>query len=449
MKTNNHTFQSYKSKWRLWVLALTLLIATGSSYANDIQAFIDDNTLTLSVEIAHENDNIAPKQQVLANVILSSRQPFENEMVVPYFDIANAVVKKDEQKIARSVKTIAGEKWYTQTAKLYIYPLTKGQFTIPSFKVDVSLKNDENSDAQLTGSITSKEATFNVAMPAALKGVTDFITGTDATFRLSTDTPNSDSASYAVGDAVVLTYQLKVKNSHMMLLPDLVMPDISSVEAYSKPPAKENVFDRLSKRNTAVLTQDVTLVFQQAGKLVIPPQTIKWWDTKSNQLQSLTTEPMQLQIGDSSAVLMQNNSSEVLAQFFSEYGKLILVLVSITIISAVIIARYTRRSTAEPSAKPPIKTDIQSEIKHYHCAIEKQHFTEAVDHLYKIAGNRTFNEKLDKEATKLWQQLLSDSFSDTIKTSPLSAQQAKTLLNAVLSNQSKPHSDAFNWQLNP
>ncbi|GEM80371.1 hypothetical protein VSU01S_26160 [Vibrio superstes NBRC 103154] len=418
-----------------------LLAVSNISLANDLQPIIDDKQLALSVDV--KSESIAPKQQVLVAVEISSTQPFENEMVMPYLDLKNAVVKKDDQQVTRSARMLDGQKWYTQTAKLYIYPLTAGTFVIPSFDVAVVLDND--TENQIKGSVSSEETTFNVEMPASLKTTNEFVSGTDATFTLKTDKPISDA--FEVGEAVVLTYQLKVKNSHMMLLPDVNVPDIPGVEIYQKPVAKENVFDRLSKRNTAVLNQAVTVVFQESGKLIIPSQSIKWWDTKTNELKTLTSDPLEFQVGSSSALLQDHNYVEDITRYASKSGVYLIGL--LVFVGLAITAVMKRKAKPSTQQKTPAKLDVGIKIKQYQSAVEGQRFAEAVDHLYLIAGNRTFADKLDSESAIIWTQLLSYSFANSDSKQPLTQQQAQILLSAVMSKGLSSTPEGFDWRLNP
>ncbi|MEZ9789968.1 hypothetical protein BCT94_11980 [Vibrio breoganii] len=439
--SKNWLFNWLSSLSQSLMVMLMLMAVSNTTLANDLQPIIDDKQLALSVDV--KSESIAPKQQVLVEVEISSTQPFEDAMVMPYLDLKNAVVKKDDQQVARSARMLDGQKWYTQTAKLYIYPLTAGTFVIPSFDVAVVLDNDKENP--LKGTVSSEETTFNVEMPATLDATNEFVSGTDAAFTLKTDKPISDA--FEVGEAVVLTYQLKVKNSHMMLLPDVNVPDIAGVEVYQKPVAKENIFDRLSKRNTAVLNQAVTVVFQESGKLVIPSQSIQWWDTKTNELKTLTTDPLEFQVGSSSALLQAHNYLEDITGFASKYGVyLIGLLVFVGLVITVVMKRKGKPSTQE---KTPAKVDVGVKIKQYQSAVEGQRFAEAVDHLYLIAGNRTFTDRLDSESATIWKQLLSYSFANSDNKQPLTQQQAQILLSAVTSKELSSTPEGFDWRLNP
>ncbi|GEA59323.1 hypothetical protein VCO01S_05160 [Vibrio comitans NBRC 102076] len=429
-------------KWLSSVsLGLILLSVCNISFANVLQPIIDDEQLTLSVQV--KNESVVPKQQVLVEVEMSSTQPFEDAMVMPYLDLKNAVVKNDDQQVTRSARMLDGEKWYTQTTKLYIYPLTAGTFVIPSFDVAVALNNESGSP--LKGSVSSKETTFSVQKPSSMETTNELVTGTNADFTLTTDKPISDA--FEVGEAVVLTYQLTVKNSHMMLLPDVKVPDISGVEVYEKPVAKENIFDRLSKRNTAALTQAVTVVFQESGKLIIPSQSIKWWDTEAKQLKTLTTEPIEFQVGASGALIEDHDLVADITKFGSQYGVYFLGLFCFAGLSIDIVLK--RRARPNSEEKTPAKIDVNTEIKQYKSAIEGQRFSEAVDHLYLIAGNRTFSDKLDSESALIWKQLLSYSFAKDKHKQPLTPQQAQILLSAVTNTESTSKPEGFDWRLNP
>ncbi|MFA0544411.1 BatD family protein, partial [Vibrio sp. 10N.222.52.B7] len=106
--------------------------------ATNLDQFVSDSELKLNVEIKAQD--VAVKQQVALDVEVLSTRPFQEELALPYLDIPNTVVKKDEQKVARSARTIEGTKWFTQKARYYLYPMQAGEFTVPELKIPVSVE---------------------------------------------------------------------------------------------------------------------------------------------------------------------------------------------------------------------------------------------------------------------------------------------------------------------
>ncbi|OBT07946.1 hypothetical protein A9264_05615 [Vibrio sp. UCD-FRSSP16_10] len=444
------------NKWlRGHVFMLILLIIPTCAMANDLQQAIDNNQLMLSAKL--QSDSIVSKQQAIVDVELSSTKPFKQDMIIPYLDIKNALVKKDDQPIIRSAKTVDGQRWFIQKTKVYIYPLSEGTYQLAPFDISVAL--DNGNKEPLSGTISSKSIPLTATHPSKLNSKLPFVVGSNAQLTLTSDRPLDKS--FYIGDAVVLTYQLEVKNSDMLLLPELTIPKIATVESYLKPVVKENVFDRLSKRNTAMLSQQVTIIFQQQGKLNLPALKMQWWDTTNNEVQLLSIEAASIQVGTTStAVLSSNNTqlTELGTKLINQYWKtLISILIIVIFSTALFIKLRAKQKTSHALVKP---TNHKKIIKQYHIHITQHNYAKAVECLYAIAGTHTFTQQLNPQALITWNQLLSLSFSDTLlnklpsseqpHTAKITTKQAQSLVQALTQPKTKQQKEMkFNWRLNP
>ena len=123
--------------WFAVLSAMVLLISMPANAIN-LDQLVSDGELKLNVEIKAQD--VAVKQQVALDVEVLSTRPFQEELALPYLDMPNTVVKKDEQKVARSARTIEGTKWFTQKARYYLYPMKAGEFTVPKLNIPVSVE---------------------------------------------------------------------------------------------------------------------------------------------------------------------------------------------------------------------------------------------------------------------------------------------------------------------
>ncbi|GAM70159.1 batD protein [Vibrio sp. JCM 19236] len=214
-----------------------------------LQSYIEKGDIKVSVELG--SNKVVPREQVQATLEIVSKYPLKDEIVLPYLDVDNGIVKSDEQGVLRSSKMIEGERWYSQSTKIYVYPMQHGRFVLPSFDVAVTLLNDKTS---VSGVIKTPEAGFDVTASSSAQ---EYVAGSEASFTVT----GASEEELKSGDAVTLTYVLSVKASHTMLLPEFKPAEISGAERYVKPLQKENQYNRLSKSNTAILTQEVTYIF--------------------------------------------------------------------------------------------------------------------------------------------------------------------------------------------
>ncbi|RJG42127.1 BatD family protein [Motilimonas pumila] len=439
------------------ILAAMMVFVSMPASASNLDQLISDEELKLSVEI--KTQDVAIKQQVVLEVEVLSSRTFRDELVLPYVDILNAVVKKSEQKVARSVKTVEGKKWFTQKSHYYLYPMQEGEFTVPELSIPVSIELGDDKSSE--GVIQSQPIDFTANMPVSNVETDALIVSPSAEFSISTDRPLTDE--FEVGHAITATYALSVANSHMMLLPEISIPEISGVELYRKPAVKENVLNRLSKSNTATLKQQVTLILQEEGKVVLPKQTVTWWNTKTNQLELLTVEAQTIQVGDAkfldslSAALGFSNGVKTVTSVLKKHWYYF-------VIAAIFIAAITRLIVNHSAdlkryfvARQQLKTKRIS-IQYYQ-NIEKKQYNKAVQDIYVIVGQRHFSKgslqlHLNSEPNDIWKRLLKLGYSKEAECSDsdacsVSMAEAKTLLKAINDAPKTRRSPfRFSWSLN-
>lgn len=268
----------------LFTLMGTLFLSTNSR-ADDLADYIEKGDIKVSLEF--ENKTAVPREQVVARLLVLSQYPLSEEMLLPYLDVENGVINTDEQGIVRSTKTLDGKRWYTQETRLYIYPLNSGRFTLPSFDIQLVISDK---DKLTKGVIKTPVAELKVGPEASSK---EYVASKEASLALT----GQSTEKLNEGDAVTLVYTLSVNDSHTMLLPELKPAKLSGAERYVKPVQKENLYNRLTKSNTAVLTQEVTYIFPKQGRFVVPAKSIDWWDTQSQSLKTLTLEEQVFTVG--------------------------------------------------------------------------------------------------------------------------------------------------------
>ncbi|MCL9773749.1 BatD family protein [Vibrio methylphosphonaticus] len=432
--------------WFAVLSAMVLLISMPAS-ANDISQLISDGELKLNIEIKAQG--VAVKQQVALDVEVLSTRPFKEELALPYLDIPNTVVKKDEQKVARSARTIEGTKWFTQKARYYLYPMQAGEFTVPELNIPVSVELASKNVVE--GAIQSQPIHFTSKMPVSNIDTDALIVSPNAELSISTDRPLTDE--FEVGHAVTATYTLSVANSHMMLLPEINIPDISGVELYRKPAVKENVFNRLNKSNTATLKQQVTLILQEQGKVVLPKQTMTWWNTRTNQLESLTVEQQTLQVGDAKLLdsLSTNSGFQTVSNWINQYWYYLVIAALFIASTARLVTNHFSELQRYFAARQQLNTKKLSIQFCRH--IERKQYNKAVQDIYELAGqtptsNGHFPSSLDPESIMIWNKLLTLEYSKST-TDAISEMETKTLLKAINHLEKKQASPfKFNWNLN-
>ena len=444
---------------KCWFAILSAMVLLISMPANAINLYqlVSDGELKLNVEIKAQD--VAVKQQVALDVEVLSTRPFQEELALPYLDIPNTVVKKDEQKVARSARTIEGIKWFTQKARYYLYPMQTGEFTVPELKIPVSV--ELTSETVVEGVIQSQPINFTSKMPVSNIDADALIVSPNAELSISTDRPLTNE--FEVGHAVTATYTLSVANSHMMLLPEINIPDILGVELYRKPAVKENMFNRLNKSNTATLKQKVTLILQEQGKVVLPKQTMTWWNTKTNQLESLTVAQQTIQVGDAKLLDSLSNTlgsidgTKTLSHWLSQYWHYLAIVGVFIAATAHLFGKHFIDLKRYFVARQQLNTKKLSIQFCRH--VEDKQYSKAVQDIYEITGRKTFSKgtlqlPLNSESNDIWKKLLKLGYAKNTEGSvsaslSVSLAEAKTLLKAINdSPKTRRAPFRFNWNLN-
>lgn len=401
------------------LLILCALFISQNLLASELQSYIDKGDIKVSVEL--DSDKFVPREQVQATLEIVSKYPLKDEIVLPYLDVDNGIVKSDEQGVLRSSKMVEGERWYSQSTKIYVYPMQQGRSVLPSFDVAVTLLDDKTS---VSGVIKTPEAGFDVTASSSAQ---EYVAGSEASFTVT----GASEEELKSGDAVTLTYVLSVKDSHTMLLPEFKPAEISGAERYVKPLQKENQYNRLSKSNTAILTQEVTYIFPKEGRFTVPSQTVQWWDTESKSMKTLELDQQVFVVGTPSLL----SSLPKLDQIW-----VYALLSVIALLWAVKLAfnKITRvpRLTSKQN-KVPISKLFLNAVKH-------KEYDKAIN----LARELSQVKGVELESFPLWQEMLEQTYSKSNK--GFTHEQAMELLRLMSTVPSKQiTSFKFDWRLNP
>jgi len=98
-----------------------------------------------------------------------------------------------------------------------------------------------------------------------------------------------------VGDSLTRQIALKVVGQLASQLPNLTFPEGAGYHVYADKTEQKDKVD-VNRGNTAVRQYKMAIVPTQAGELTLPKVTLNWWDTKTNQLKTITLPAHQLKV---------------------------------------------------------------------------------------------------------------------------------------------------------
>ena len=310
---------------------------------------------------------------------------------------------------------MSGETWSTQTREITIYPRRAGHFVLPEIEVGISVNTEHNGIVE--GIITTEKQDFVVSLPEELVGIDNFIVSPKVELKVTSDF--NDKQNYALGDAVSVEVVISSQNSPAMMIPTLTHPDIKGLSIYQKTP---QVFDK-SNRGELIGTriESFTYIFEHSGEYQIPEQSIYWWNTQTNELETLVINQLTLTAGTNSPAI--NNTSQTgFSLSFNTLKYALAIIISLGFISLL----YRYRNHLITFYANITHLERRKAKSAFIKAISAEQYITAVNHLHKYA--LIVDAKPEQLQSPLAIKLRKLAFEHNCQVSPLSKADAKELL---------------------
>jgi len=276
----------------LFILLCQFMVIIPTTAAQNIEDLVSRDKLTINLKVNQQEQHIVGQALVLA-VEVSTDRWFATGSQIQHFNLKNVVMQANNITTINGSKRINGKTWAIQTHEITLFPTKSGIYQIPEIKVDVSI-NTEN-DGIINGVLSTKTSHFNIELPEALRGITNFIVSSQVT--LSIDGQFDEEKEYMVGEAITQTITITATDTPAMMIAPINLTNnvvnneaslagSSGLSIYHKP---VQLFDQ-SNRGTLLGTrvESYTYIFEQPGSYVIDEQIIYWWNSQTNSLEELT-----------------------------------------------------------------------------------------------------------------------------------------------------------------
>ncbi len=105
--------------------------------------------------------------------------------------------------------------------------------------------------------------------------------------------------SFRVGEPVTLKLQLQAQGLTAEQLPEIELPQTDGLRLYPDQAEKETLDDE--NNVVGILLNRIALIPQQAGELVIPGVTLRWWNVHTDAQETATLPPRTVQVTPAAA----------------------------------------------------------------------------------------------------------------------------------------------------
>ncbi|MEZ8792285.1 hypothetical protein CWN85_03535 [Vibrio splendidus] len=287
--------QSKRVRFRThkWLLSMTLILSWFSPFVAsaadifDLQKSGDVELIAWVGEKPKSGDKITPtkvsvNEQVILNIEVATPRWLTGGTRIGSIEIPNVIAKQRNQLATNYTERVNGTTWSRQRWEVTLYPMTSGEFVIPTVPVRVQVSAPDGSN--VGGTLYTQPIKFEASLPSGLlDNESPWFSATEV------DTEQQwqrSSENLKVGDAITRTVTIKAKDSLSVLLPDVLNNESTQqYQAYPQPNRLDDTQDRGNYRSSRI--EETVYVIQQGGEFTLPEFSFQWWDSKNQRLETV------------------------------------------------------------------------------------------------------------------------------------------------------------------
>ncbi|UOE86277.1 BatD family protein [Vibrio splendidus] len=287
--------QSKRVRFRThkWLLSMTLILSWFSPFVAsaadifDLQKSGDVELIAWVGEKPKSGDKITPtkvsvNEQVILNIEVATPRWLTGGTRIGSIEIPNVIAKQRNQLATNYTERVNGTTWSRQRWEVTLYPMTPGEFVIPTVPVRVQVSAPDGSN--VGGTLYTQPIKFEASLPSGLlDNESPWFSATEV------DTEQQwqrSSENLKVGDAITRTVTIKAKDSLSVLLPDVLNNESTQqYQAYPQPNRLDDTQDRGNYRSSRI--EETVYVIQQGGEFTLPEFSFQWWDSKNQRLETV------------------------------------------------------------------------------------------------------------------------------------------------------------------
>ncbi|MEZ9318157.1 BatD family protein [Vibrio lentus] len=285
----SESFKLTKTLLVSMVLLISTVFPTLASAA-DIYALQKSGDVELIAWVGEKpksGDKITPakvsvNEQVILNIEVATPRWLTGGTRIGSIEIPNVIAKQRNQLATNYTERVDGTTWSRQRWEVTLYPMTSGEFVIPTVPVRIQVSAPDGSN--VGGTLYTQPIKFEASLPSGLlSDESPWFSATDVDVEQQWQRSSED---LKVGDAVTRTVTIKAKDSLSVLLPNVLTNESTQqYQAYPQPNRLDDTQERGDYRSSR--TEETVYVIQQGGEFTLPEFTFQWWDSKNQRLESV------------------------------------------------------------------------------------------------------------------------------------------------------------------
>ncbi|MEZ8444766.1 BatD family protein [Vibrio splendidus] len=288
IKSKRVRFRAHK-----WLLSMTLMLSwffpavASAADIFDLQKSGDVELIAWVGEKPKSGDKITPtkvsvNEQVILNIEVATPRWLTGGTRIGSIEIPNVIAKQRNQLATNYTERVNGTTWSRQRWEVTLYPMTSGEFVIPTVPVRIQVSAPDGSN--VGGTLYTQSIKFEASLPSGLlDNESPWFSATEV------DTEQQwqrSSENLKVGDAITRTVTIKAKDSLSVLLPDVLNNESTQqYQAYPQPNRLDDTQDRGNYRSSRI--EEAVYVIQQGGEFTLPEFSFQWWDSKNQRLETV------------------------------------------------------------------------------------------------------------------------------------------------------------------
>ncbi|GEM79032.1 BatD family protein [Vibrio superstes] len=325
-----------------------ILLSLAMSFTN--VAIANDETPDVIVKTWIAQDQpVSVRQKVSVMVQIMTETWFTKGTKIHDIEVPNALVLGRSPFAQNSTTREKGKTYTTQTWEIVLYPLTTGEYVIPSMTIEYEVKGANTHQAQL---FVTKELSLSVHQPSPkmhdsqpwLVSPKMNMTQDWEVIRSQIDEQKeavSDQEPLNIGDVIQRTVSIEAIDTTVMLLPELEPFYSESHEVYQQVLTSKDSNHR--GVHIAQRVQRQTYRVTNAGQITIPDIALLTWNPMTQEMTTTNLEGLDFRVKHTLSSWLVNH-----------WLTLVVVLIILSVISFLILLGYKRIQTLKAQNALPL-----------------------------------------------------------------------------------------------